>query len=128
MNDGDIDFLKTYVNMLELNAPDSEKLKQLIDEWPKEISIVEDDKLTNTGNATWTRNFEENKYYEKATFHKDGSFEMIADGPPKEYIEPEKYYKEQSKAMAVTTVLVEYIKKLDTTKDHKISMIKYLET
>jgi hypothetical protein len=27
MNDGDVDFLKTYVNMLELNAPDSEKLK-----------------------------------------------------------------------------------------------------
>ena len=40
MNDGKYDFLKTYVNMLEINIPDSERLKKLIDEWPKSIAIV----------------------------------------------------------------------------------------
>ena len=39
MNSGNISFLKTYVDNINLNKADIKKMKALIDEWPKNIKI-----------------------------------------------------------------------------------------
>tara|TARA_B110000285_G_scaffold36355_1_gene39275 strand:- start:619 stop:777 length:159 start_codon:yes stop_codon:yes gene_type:complete len=44
MNTGEIGFLKTYVDNINLSEVDATKMKRLIDEWPQDIKISYDKK------------------------------------------------------------------------------------
>ena len=49
MNSGNVGFLKTYVDNINLNDADIKKMKALIDEWPKNITIdIKKDNKTNS--------------------------------------------------------------------------------
>jgi len=62
-----------------------------------------------------------------ATKNDDGSFTMIPEGPPVEEVDMIDHLRSQGIAVAAKDKLIECIKHLPTTKDHKISLVKYLE-
>lgn len=62
-----------------------------------------------------------------ATENDDGSFTMIPEGPPVEEVDMMDHLRSQGNAVAAKDKLIECIKHLPTTNDHKISLVKYLE-
>ena len=124
MNEGKIGFLLTYVELLKLNPADSEKLKRLINEWPKEIAISD---IKSEERISRIPSQENQKLMNQAKFFDDGTYELIPEGPPVEEVDMIDHLREQSKAISSKDDLIAQIVSLETTKDHKITLIKYLE-
>lgn len=124
MNTGEIGFLKTYVDNINLSEVDATKMKRLIDEWPQDIKISYDKKEQR---ADWIPNPESQKLLDQATQNEDGSYEMISEGPPVEKVDMINHLRQQSILIAAKDDLVNCIISLETTREHKHTLLKWLE-